>query len=83
MEADGVVTMRDDWQHVSPLGPVGRVVDAVVLDRYLARHLRARAAAVRRAAETLSRDPGAPASEASLPRDHGVHGLDPGDVTEP
>jgi ligand-binding SRPBCC domain-containing protein len=47
----GGTLMVDDWDHRSPLGPLGRLVDAVVLDRYLRRQLRIRAATIRRVAE--------------------------------
>jgi ligand-binding SRPBCC domain-containing protein len=48
--ATGTV-MTDDWLHRSPLGLVGRIVDAVVLDRYLRRQLIARGKGIRRIAE--------------------------------
>jgi ligand-binding SRPBCC domain-containing protein len=48
--ATGTV-MTDDWTHRSPLGLVGRIVDAVVLDRYLRRQLIARAKAIAKIAE--------------------------------
>ena len=44
-------TMTDDWRHASPLGWIGRLVDAVVLDRYMRRQLRIRAGAIKRAAQ--------------------------------
>ena len=47
----GGTRMTDDWRHVSPLGWLGRFVDAVVLDRYMRRQLRIRAMAIKRAAE--------------------------------
>ena len=43
--------MVDEWEHTSPFGLLGRIVDAVVLDRYLRRQLRARARTIRIAAE--------------------------------
>jgi ligand-binding SRPBCC domain-containing protein len=43
--------MVDEWTHRSPLGLVGRIVDAVVLDRYLRRQLIARAQGIARIAE--------------------------------
>ena len=48
--ATGTV-MTDDWIHRSPLGLAGRIVDAVVLDRYLRRQLIARGKGIRRIAE--------------------------------
>jgi ligand-binding SRPBCC domain-containing protein len=48
--ATGTV-MTDDWIHRSPLGLVGRIVDAVVLDRYLRRQLIARGKGIARIAE--------------------------------
>jgi ligand-binding SRPBCC domain-containing protein len=50
---DGATTMSDDWKHVSPLGWVGRMVDAVLLDRYLRRQLAERSRAIKQAAEAL------------------------------
>ena len=44
-------TMTDDWRHASPLGWIGRLVDAVVLDRYMRRQVRIRAGAIKRAAQ--------------------------------
>ncbi|WP_408895756.1 SRPBCC family protein [Nocardioides sp. R1-1] len=41
-ESDGVTTMADTVEFASPLGPVGRSVDVVVLTRYLTRLLEAR-----------------------------------------
>jgi len=48
--ATGTV-MTDDWIHRSPLGLVGRIVDAVVLGRYLRRQLIARATVIASIAE--------------------------------
>jgi ligand-binding SRPBCC domain-containing protein len=48
--ATGTV-MTDDWTHRSPFRVVGRIVDAVVLDRYLRRQLFARAEVIARIAE--------------------------------
>jgi hypothetical protein len=31
--------MTDDWTHWAPFGVIGRIVDAVVFDRYLRRQL--------------------------------------------
>jgi ligand-binding SRPBCC domain-containing protein len=57
----GGTRMTDDWRHASPLGWLGRIVDAVVLDRYMRRQVRIRAAAIKRAAE--SAPGGAPAED--------------------
>ena len=43
--------MTDDWIHWAPFGLIGRIVDAVVLDRYLRRQLIARAKVIGRIAE--------------------------------
>lgn len=43
--------MHDRWEHRSPLGPLGRLVDRLVLDRYMRSLLVTRNAALRRAAE--------------------------------
>jgi ligand-binding SRPBCC domain-containing protein len=52
----GGTLMTDDWVHRSPLGLIGRVVDRLVLDRYMLRQLRTRAKAIRLAAESVRRD---------------------------
>lgn len=41
-EGDGATTMTDTVEFASPLGPLGRSVDAVILTRYLTRLLEAR-----------------------------------------
>jgi ligand-binding SRPBCC domain-containing protein len=43
--------MHDHWEHRSPLGPLGRLVDAVFLGRYMRSQLVRRNAAIRREAE--------------------------------
>jgi len=43
--------MRDRWEHRSPLGPLGRVVDALVLGPYLRAQLRTRNAVLKHEAE--------------------------------
>jgi ligand-binding SRPBCC domain-containing protein len=43
--------MIDDWTHRSPLGWLGRIVDAIALDRYLRRQLVARGQVIRTQAE--------------------------------
>ena len=49
--ATGTV-MTDDWTHRSPFRWLGRIVDIVVLDRYLRRQLIARARVIARVAES-------------------------------
>jgi ligand-binding SRPBCC domain-containing protein len=49
----GVTRMHDRWEHRSPLGPVGRLVDRLVLGRYMRSLLVTRNEALKRAAETL------------------------------
>ena len=49
--ADGVTTMIDDWHHRSPLGPLGKLADLVVLDRYMRRMLEVRNALLAKEAE--------------------------------
>jgi ligand-binding SRPBCC domain-containing protein len=48
---DGTTVMEDIFEFASPLGPVGRLVDRFILARYLERLLRARAVAIKAAAE--------------------------------
>ena len=48
---DGETLMVDDFRFRSPLGPLGRLVDATVLERYMARLLRSRAAELNAVAE--------------------------------
>ena len=48
----GVTRMYDHWEHRSPLGPIGRVIDRLVLGRYMRSLLATRNAALKRAAET-------------------------------
>lgn len=44
--------MRDRWEHRSPLGPLGRLVDRLVLDRYMRSLLATRNAALKEVAES-------------------------------
>lgn len=44
--------MYDHWEHRSPLGPLGRIVDRLVLGRYMRSLLVTRNAALKRQAET-------------------------------
>ena len=48
---DGVTRMHDHWEHRSPFGPLGRVVDRLVLGRYMRSLLATRNAALKQAAE--------------------------------
>ena len=47
----GGTVMTDDWEHASPFGPIGRLVDRVVLGRYMRGLLEARNAALKAEAE--------------------------------
>lgn len=49
---DGVTRMHDHWEHRSPFGPLGRLVDRLVLGRYMRSLLVTRNAAIKEAAET-------------------------------
>ena len=49
--AEGGTLMTDDWEHQSPLGPIGRLVDRFVLDRYMRGLLELRNAGLKREAE--------------------------------
>lgn len=51
-EAGGVTVMRDVFDYASPLGPLGRIADVLVVERHLRRFLAARAEVIRQAAET-------------------------------
>lgn len=52
-EADGAVTiMRDRFDFTSPLGPLGRLADALVLTRYMRRFLVERNRVLREIAES-------------------------------
>ena len=51
-ERDGVTTMRDVFAYTSPLGPLGRLADVLFLAAYMRRFLAARAAELRRVAES-------------------------------
>jgi ligand-binding SRPBCC domain-containing protein len=50
-EADGVTSMKDVLAFSAPFGPLGRIAEKLVLKRYLARMLTARANVIRDAAE--------------------------------
>jgi ligand-binding SRPBCC domain-containing protein len=49
--ANGGTLMIDEWTHVAPLGPLGRLADRLFLARMLRGLLAQRAAAIREAAE--------------------------------
>jgi len=50
----GGTLMIDDWEHVAPLGLLGRLVDAVILRRVMKRLLETRNAALVREAESVA-----------------------------
>lgn len=52
--ADGRTRMRDRWEHRSPLGPLGWLVDRLALGWYMRRLLETRNAALKREAESGS-----------------------------
>jgi ligand-binding SRPBCC domain-containing protein len=55
-EARGDATqMTDTWEHVSPLGPLGRLADRLVLGRYMWRLLEMHNAAIKAEAEGTGR----------------------------
>jgi hypothetical protein len=49
--------MIDDWRHTAPFGPLGRVVDALVLRRHMAGSLRTRNAELAREASSSTSPP--------------------------
>jgi ligand-binding SRPBCC domain-containing protein len=49
-ESGGTV-MTDDWEHASPFGVIGRIVDRVILGRYMRGFLKMRNAALKTEAE--------------------------------
>lgn len=49
---DGGTLMTDEWRHVPPLGPIGRLADRLILDRYLRDLLQTRNATVKCEAES-------------------------------
>jgi ligand-binding SRPBCC domain-containing protein len=60
----GGTVMTDDWEHASPFGPIGRLVDHVVLGRYMRGLLETRNAALKVEAEAQA----VPASDGATPR---------------
>lgn len=51
--ANGGTRMRDRWEHRSPLGPLGWLIDRLVLGRYMRHLLETRNAALKREAESV------------------------------
>jgi ligand-binding SRPBCC domain-containing protein len=51
-EAEGGTVLRDRFRFAAPLGPLGRIAEALVLRRYMTRFLAARNAALKRIAES-------------------------------
>lgn len=49
--AQGGTLMVDTWEHVAPGGVLGRLADALFLERHVRRILESRGEAIRRAAE--------------------------------
>ena len=58
----GGTVMTDDWEHAAPFGPLGRIVDRVVLGRYMRGLLETRNAALKAEAERAGSQ-GWPAAE--------------------
>ncbi len=54
-EKDGATLMIDEVDYASPLGPLGRLVDALVLGRYMTRLLAGRNEHIRQLAERKTR----------------------------
>jgi ligand-binding SRPBCC domain-containing protein len=50
-DSPGGTLMVDDWEHTSPLGPLGWLADRLVLGRHMRRLLETRNAALKAAAE--------------------------------
>lgn len=51
-ERDGVTTMHDDFAYRAPLGVLGRIAEALVVDQHLRRFLAERARILKHAAES-------------------------------
>lgn len=49
---DGITVMTDRFAFVSPLGPLGRLADALFLKRYMTRFLKVRAQVIKATAES-------------------------------
>ena len=56
----GVTLMRDVIDFASPLGPLGAIVDALVMKAYLRKLIATRNVVIKHAAESISSDHGAP-----------------------
>jgi ligand-binding SRPBCC domain-containing protein len=54
----GGTVMTDDWEHAAPFGPIGRMVDRLVLGRYMRRLLETRNVALKAEAERAASDGG-------------------------
>lgn len=50
--AEGGTVLRDTFRFAAPLGPLGRIAEAVLLRRYMTRFLDARNAEIKRVAES-------------------------------
>ena len=71
----GWTVMTDDWEHAAPFGPIGRVVDRLVLGRYMRRLLETRNVALKAEAERVVRQGRlAAATTASTAAKSGVDG---------
>jgi len=66
-EERGGTLMLDDFDYTAPLGPLGVLADRLFLERYMRRFLRARAAFLKRAAESSTTASGAAAPGATAP----------------
>ena len=51
-EAEGGTVLRDRFRFAAPLGPLGRIAEALVLRRYMTRFLATRNAVIKRIAES-------------------------------
>lgn len=51
-EVDGGTVLRDSMRFAAPLGPLGRIAEALVLRRYMTRFLAERNAVIKRVAES-------------------------------
>ena len=54
----GGTIMTDDWEHVAPFGPIGRLVDRLLLGRYMRHLLETRNVALKAEAERVASDGG-------------------------
>lgn len=51
-ESDGGTVLRDSFRFAAPLGPLGKIAEALVLRRYMTRFLQARNAVIKEIAES-------------------------------